>query len=64
MDQVGDVIGAEKKPIESLPANMGADIQKYTDHIITLPEESLMILNAKKVLAYSQTDNKMLKESP
>ena len=57
VDQIGDVVAIDKKQIEVTPANIKPGIQKYMDHIINLPEEILMILNAKKVLSFVQTKN-------
>ncbi|MBU1342305.1 MAG: chemotaxis protein CheW [Proteobacteria bacterium] len=63
VDQIGDVIGTDQKHMESIPANIDANIQKYMENIINLPDEILMILNAKKVLSYMQTkDEKTPKE--
>ncbi|MCP3875159.1 MAG: purine-binding chemotaxis protein CheW [Desulfobacteraceae bacterium] len=62
VDQIGDVIGADKKNIESIPANIEPGTKKYMENIINLPEEVLMILDAKKVLLHTQTDDEMSKE--
>ncbi|NOX35495.1 MAG: purine-binding chemotaxis protein CheW [Deltaproteobacteria bacterium] len=64
VDQIGDVIGVDQKYIESIPANINHDIQKYMENIINLPEEALMILNAEKVLSYTETHDETAKESP
>lgn len=57
VDQIGDVIEVDQETIESIPANIEADIQKYMKNIINLPEEILMILNTQKVLSYTQAKN-------
>lgn len=62
VDQIGDVINADQKSIESTPANIAANIQKYMDHIIHLPNGVLIILNADKVLSIPQTINETVKE--
>lgn len=60
VDQTGDVVGADQEHIESIPANIDPGIQKFLENIINLPDEILMILNAKKIL--SQTHYKLSKE--
>ncbi|MCD4677132.1 MAG: chemotaxis protein CheW [Desulfobacula sp.] len=62
VDQIGDVIGIDQKYIESIPANIEPEIQKYMENIIDLPEEILMILNAQKVLLYTLTNDEMSKD--
>ncbi len=54
VDQIGDVVGVNDKNIESIPANIEPEIQKYMENIVNLPDEILMVMNAKKVLAYTQ----------
>lgn len=51
VDKIGDVVGIEQKFIEAIPANIEPGIQEYMEHIINLPDEILMLLNAKKVLS-------------
>ncbi len=57
VDQIGDVVGAIDKNIESIPANIEPEIQKYMENIVNLPDEILMVMNAKKVLAYTQAQD-------
>ena len=59
VDQIGDVIGTDQKHIESIPANIEPDIQKYMVNIINQPEEILMILNAQKILSFTQTNDEI-----
>ncbi len=54
VDQIKDVLDMENKNIESIPANIEPGIQTYMENIISLPKEILMILNAKKILSYTQ----------
>ncbi len=51
VDKIGDVVGIEQKLIGAIPANIEQDIQEYMEYIINLPDEILMLLNAKKVLS-------------
>ncbi|MCD4719858.1 MAG: chemotaxis protein CheW [Desulfobacula sp.] len=62
VDQIGDVIGADQKYIESIPANIEPDIQKYMENIINLPQEILMILNAQKILSTTQIKDEIAKD--
>ncbi len=62
VDQIGDVVGANDKNIESIPANIEPEIQKYMESIVNLPDEILMVMNAKKVLAYTQAQDKDTKD--
>jgi purine-binding chemotaxis protein CheW len=55
VDRMGDVISIDPGLIESLPANMGDKIWNTMDGIVNGPKEALIILNAQKILAASQT---------
>jgi purine-binding chemotaxis protein CheW len=55
VDQVNDVVSADQKYIDSIPANIEPGIQRYMENIVNLPEEILIILNADKILSYTQT---------
>ena len=54
VDQTGDVIGTDPEHIEAVPANIESGIQKFLENIINLPDEVLMILNAKKLMSQTQ----------
>ncbi len=62
VDQIGDVIGTDKKNIESIPANIEPAAKKYMESIINLPEEILMILDAEKVLLNTRPNTEISKE--
>lgn len=51
VDKIGDVIGVEQTAIEPVPANIEPGIQEYMEHVINLPDELLMLLNAKKIFS-------------
>ncbi len=53
VDKIGDVIGIEHHMIEAIPANIDPGIQEYMENILTLPDEILMLLDAKKILSAS-----------
>ncbi len=62
VDQIGDVVGANDKNIEPIPANIEPEIQKYMENIVNLPDEILMVMNAKKVLASTQVQDENTKD--
>ncbi len=62
VDQIGDVVGANEKNIESIPANIEPEIQKYMESIVNLSGEILMVMNAKKVLATTQAQDEDTKD--
>jgi len=51
VDRIGDVVGVDPAHIESIPANIDPGIQTYMAHVINLPEELLMMLDAEKILS-------------
>ncbi len=63
VDKIGDVVGIEQKLIEAIPANIEPGIQEYMEHIISLPDEILMLLDAKKVLLNTLLHSQGHKES-
>ncbi|MCF6246836.1 MAG: chemotaxis protein CheW [Desulfobacula sp.] len=63
VDKIGDVVGIEQKLIEAIPANIDPAIQEYMEHIVNLPDEILMLLNAKKVLSNTLLQSQGHKES-
>jgi purine-binding chemotaxis protein CheW len=62
VDQIGDLVSAKEKSIESIPANIESEIQKYMENIVNLPDELLMILNAEKILVSTQKASQSPKE--
>lgn len=51
VDRIGDVISTEKEATEEIPANIEPEIQAYMENIVDLPDQILMILNSRKILA-------------
>jgi len=62
VDQIGDVVSANEKNIESIPANIEPEIQKFMENIVKLPDEIVLVMNAKKVLAYTQAKDENTKD--
>ena len=62
VDQIGDLFDIDKEKIESIPANIDPQIQKYTDHIINLPDGIMIILNAGKIIACARTETRSSEE--
>ncbi len=61
VDKIGDVISSEQSAADVIPANIETEIQKYMENIIDLPEDILMILNAKKILSKTLSSHKLPK---
>jgi len=62
VEQIGDLFDIDNEKIESIPANIDPQIQKYTDTIINLQDGVMMILNAEKIIACTQTEIRPSKE--
>ncbi|MCG8566920.1 MAG: chemotaxis protein CheW [Desulfobacterales bacterium] len=50
VDEIGDVITPETKSIAPIPANMGAELQAGSRHMIKLPREVVVVLEPEKIL--------------
>lgn len=53
VDKIGDVVGIDRDQVGAVPANIAPGIQDYMEGILTLPEDILMLLDAKRILSAS-----------
>ncbi len=56
VDRIGDVTGVEKTRINSVPGNIHPGTADCLDHVIDLPGEVWMIVNADKMTACIRSD--------
>lgn len=63
VDQIGDLFDVERSRIESIPVNVDPKIKKYSDTIVNLDDNVLMIINAGKIIACNRTETRYLKEA-
>jgi purine-binding chemotaxis protein CheW len=63
VDRIGDVVGIDPQQMEAIPANIDPKIQEYMEHIIRLPDDILMLLDAAKLLSASAAYPRRDKES-
>lgn len=53
VDKIGDVVAIDQDLVGPIPANIEPGIQEYMESILTMPDDILMLLDAKKILSAS-----------
>lgn len=53
VDKIGDVIGIDPQLLREIPANIDPGINDYVLNILNMPDEMLLLIDAKKIVSES-----------
>lgn len=56
VDRIGDVIITDETRTGKIPENLNPQLHSYIENVIDMPEDILMVLNARKMLSASLSD--------